>query len=241
MVKPEEVCLIDTMQVGSKRLEDAGYAAVDKDDDDRDDDDVKEHILEQDLAPWRTSKAFLEASTDKAMLQLVGEGDPSGCGQAFNMIKISMKGGFIGLKTPNATSAQAMEQLRKQNGGHQYNVKHQQEEYDKTIRDIWEKQKAALSNPIANEDYEPDRDEVVEDQQRYVAPTPRSMATPAAFDDSVSQFSVNSRAGKAMCIVRTVKNEETGVYEEVEEIIRDPRIWREYSRKRAELDEHLTE
>jgi transcription initiation factor TFIID subunit 1 len=236
MVKPEEVCLVDAMQVGSRRLEDAGYGEQDFDED-KELDDNEEHNIEQDLAPWKTSKAFLEASADKAMLQLCGDGDPSGCGQAFSMIKISMKGGFISaVKGPAATSLQAMEELRKQNNGHQYNVKQQQEKYNDTIRVIWNKQKAALSNSEEPEDMEIDRDQLAEEQQRNVAPTPRSMATPAAFDDSASQFSVGSRTGKAMRIVRKMRDKGTGEIYEVTEVVKDPRVWREYQRRRHAMD-----
>ena len=237
MVKPEEICLIDTMQVGVKRLEDVGLAA---DEDDRTEGVDKDHLIEKFLAPWRTSKAFLEASTDKAMLKLEGEGDPSGCGQAFSMIKVSMKGGFLA-ERGQATSAEAMEQLRKQNGGHQYNVKAQAEIYDQIVRGIWQRQKDALSSDVFDEEFEEDRDDVVANQQRNTAPTPRSMATPAAFDDSVSQFSTNSRVGKVLRITRTYRNKDTGQTEEVDELVRDPHVIREYLQRRLAKDRPLLE
>ena len=75
-VKPEDVCTIDAMQVGSRHLEDAGYGKGDQGDDDEDENDGDS--LEQRLAPWKTSKNFLDASNGKAMLELIGDGDPSG-------------------------------------------------------------------------------------------------------------------------------------------------------------------
>lgn len=233
MVSPEEVCLIDAMQVGDTHLTDAGYA---EEDEDKEPVDGVEHSLEQELAPWKTSKAFLEASADKAMLQLHGDGDPSGCGQAFSMIKTSMKGGYIGAtKGSLASSASASEELRKQNGGHVYNVKKQQDMYNEAIRTIWEKQKTSLSNPVENADIEDDRDNENE-AQKHAAPTPRHMATPAAFDDNASQFSVGSRQGRAMRIVRTIKNYQTAQNEEVVEVVKDVRVWREYQRRVHERD-----
>ena len=233
MVKPEEVCVIDAMQVGARHLEDAGYAA--QDDEDDGDDDAKEKNLEQELAPWKTSKAFLEASADKAMLQLHGEGDPSGHGLAFSFIKTSMKGGYIGaLQGPSATSDAAIEAMRKANGGHNYNVRKQQGLYNDAIRDIWEKQKTNLSDTTEHAENDMELEQEIEDEKHGVEQTFRSF--PAAnFDDSASQFSAGSRAGRAMRITRQVKNKFNG-FDEVTEIVKDPRVWREYQKRRAALD-----
>jgi Protein of unknown function (DUF3591) len=232
MVKPEEVCVIDAMQVGARHLEDAGYAAQDDEDDD---DDTEGKNLEQELAPWKTSKAFLEASADKAMLQLHGDGDPSGHGLAFSFIKTSMKGGYIGaLQGPSATSAAAIEAEKKANGGHTYNVRKQQGLYNDAIRDIWEKQKTNLSDPSERAENEMELEQEDEDERQNVDQTPRPF--PAGnFDDSASQFSTGSRRGRAMRIVRQVKNK-FGGFDEVTEIVKDPRVWREYQKRRAELD-----
>ena len=232
MVKPEEVCVIDAMQVGARHLEDSGYAAQE---DEEGDDDPKEKSLEQELAPWKTSKAFLEASADKAMLQLHGEGDPSGHGLAFSFIKTSMKGGYIGaLQGPSATSAAAIEAEKKANGGHTYNVRKQQGLYNDAIRDIWEKQKANLSDPSERAENAMELEQDEEDERENVDQTPRSF--PAGnFDDSASQFSTGSRRGRAMRITRQVKNKFGGV-DEVIEIVKDPRVWREYQKRRVALD-----
>jgi hypothetical protein len=237
MVKPEEVCVIDAMQVGSRHLEDAGYAAEDDDDDNE---EREGRSLEQDLAPWKTSKAFLEASADKAMLQLHGEGDPSGCGLAFSFIKTSMKGGYIGaVQGPSATSAAQIEKERKQNGGHTYNVKKQQNLYNEAIREIWEKQKANLSDPTERAENELEREQAEEEEKAGVAQTPRSMATPAVFDDTASQFSVGSRQGRAMRITRKFRNK-FGKIEETTEIVKDVRVWREYQKRRHAIDAEKT-
>ena len=238
MVKPEEVCVIDAMQVGARHLEDAGYAA--QDDDDEGDDATEGRSLEQDLAPWKTTKAFLEASADKAMLQLHGEGDPSGCGLAFSFIKTSMKGGYIGaLQGPSATSEAAIAAERKANGGHTYNVRKQQGLYNDAIRDIWEKQKENLSDPIERAENEMEREQADEDERLGVAQTPHSVATPApGFDESASQishFSSGSRQGRVMRITRTFVNK-FGDVEEISEIVKDVRVWREYQKRRHALD-----
>lgn len=240
MVKPEEVCLIDAMQVGARHLEDAGYA-VDEDDEDATGENAT--TLEQDLAPWKTSKAFLDASADKAMLQLHGEGDPSGHGLAFSFIKTSMKGGYLNTLRggPTASSATAMEAEReaqkKANGGHLYNVKQQQGLYNDSIRDIWEKQKTNLSDPTEHAENEMEIEEEEEEEQKHgVGQTPQSYHA-RNLDDSVSQFSVGSRKGpdRSMRVTRTIENQ-FGEIQEVTEIVSDPRVWREYQRRRAALD-----
>jgi hypothetical protein len=238
MVKPEEVCVIDAMQVGARHLEDAGYAA--QDDDDEGEDTTEGRSLEQDLSPWKTTKAFLEASADKAMLQLHGEGDPSGCGLAFSFIKTSMKGGYIGaLQGPSATSEAAIAAERKANGGHTYNVRKQQGLYNDAIRDIWEKQKANLSDPTERAENEMEREQADEDERLGVVQTPHSMATPApGFDESASQishFSSGSRQGRIMRITRRLRNK-FGEVEEISEVVKDVRVWREYQKRRHALD-----
>lgn len=235
MVKPEDVCAIDAMQVGSRHLEDAGYAAQDYDEDN--DGVLEGKALEQALAPWYTTKAFIEASQDKAMLHLHGAGDPSGCGLAFSFIKTSMKGGYIGaLQGPAATSDAAMTAEKKANGGHTYNVRKQQTLYNDAIRDIWEKQKANLSDSTERAENELEREQADEDARLATAQTPHSMATPAAFDDSASQFSTGEqRSGKAMRITRTFTNK-FGQVEERTEIVKDPRVWREYQKRRYAVE-----
>jgi transcription initiation factor TFIID subunit 1 len=237
-VKPEDVCTIDAMQVGSRHLEDAGYGKGDQDTDDE-----EEHegdSLEQRLAPWKTSKNFIDASNGKAMLELHGEGDPSGCGYAFSFIKTSMKGGFLdSIQGPLATSEDAIARERKANGGHKYNVDKQNMLYAQTIRGIWEKQKESLSNITERpeNDVESDQHGGVEDSFA-VAPTPQYSVTPAAFDDSASQISrlsTASKQGRSMKIIRMVKNK-LGQVEAITEIVRDPRIWREYLKRRHALD-----
>lgn len=237
-VKPEDVCTIDAMQVGSRHLEDAGYGKGDQGTDDEEENEGDS--LEQRLAPWKTSKNFIDASNGKAMLELHGEGDPSGCGYAFSFIKTSMKGGFLdSIQGPLATSEDAIARERKANGGHKYNVDKQNLLYAQTIRGIWEKQKESLSNTTERpeNDLENDQQGGVEDSFG-VAPTPQYSSTPAAFDDSASQISrlsTASRQGRSMRITRRVKNK-FGQVEEISEIVRDHRVWREYLKRRHAID-----
>lgn len=91
MVTPEQVVLSESMQVGQRHLQDAGYSFSNE----VKDDDESNLSIEQQLAPWITTKNFLLATQAKAMLRLHGEGDPSGRGEAFSFVRVSMKDIFV--------------------------------------------------------------------------------------------------------------------------------------------------
>ncbi|CAG8956892.1 hypothetical protein HYFRA_00012347 [Hymenoscyphus fraxineus] len=250
-IKPEEVCALQAMEVGTRQLQDAGYevedekktAGGDKQPQEDVDEPADEGQLEKSLTPWRTSRAFLDASQGKAMLMLHGGGDPSGNGLAISMVRTSMKGGYLGaLQGPSSTSQ--LQQERKANGGHGYNVKKQEEKYQSAIREIWDKQKANLSDPTEYEENEDEKREQIEEDARLAASqTPHSMQTPGPYDDSASMVSGHStlnHSGKALRITRKVINPTTGIVEEVVELIRDKRVWREYLKRVHERDSKST-
>lgn len=228
-IKPEDACLIESMHVGVRHLEDSGYAQTAEDDD-----EVTDEVVQQ-LAPWRTTKAFIEASQGKAMLQLKGAGDPSGCGMALSMIKTSMKGGFLkGIqKGPMSTSTDAMERQRKANGGHDYNVSEQEAKYAEVLDEIWHAQKSRLSDAI--EHTELDEEDLHRQEQSLAVETSAQAATPGpGFDDSASMTS-DARSTKWLRISRKSKDQ-NGQIVYHQEIIKDPRVAKEYTRRRAQKD-----
>ncbi|KAG7433275.1 putative transcription initiation factor TFIID 111 kDa subunit [Fusarium oxysporum f. sp. raphani] len=260
MIKPEEVCLLDAMQLGIKELEDAGYdprnASLDEDvqnnDADGDDDDVEdegskiakgakkqqekqEETLADKMAPWKTTKAFIDACAQKAMLQLHGEGDPTGHGLGFSFIRTSMKGGYIeAVQGPLATSADAMEREKRANGGHAYNVKKQQAMYEEGIREIWEKQKSTLSDGQEHDDKDV---AVTEDEDdRFNV---QSAMTPAQFDDGTSQISGLTSASRqqrrAIRITREIRMPDGSTQDRVE-VVHDPVVISQYMKRRTEAD-----
>src|SRR5690606_23051494 len=89
-------------------------------------------------------KNFIHATQGKAMLQLHGEGDPSGRGEAFSFVRTSMKGGFkdIGESIDEKMDKQRLKEL----GGHSYNVARQQKQYEEAIQRIWRAQHKSLSS-----------------------------------------------------------------------------------------------
>ncbi|KAF2100068.1 hypothetical protein NA57DRAFT_38036 [Rhizodiscina lignyota] len=251
-LKPDEICLLDSMQVGHRHLLDAGYNEDGQNTannaDDGDGGDKEDESLEQQLAPWQLTKNFLNACQSKAMLQLHGAGDPSGRGEAFSFIKTSMKGGF---KAQGESVQATIDKVRqKQLGGHSYNVAQQQKDYEEAIRKIWESQKRSLeatTQPGENPE-DPDADLDIgheEDGHDSFMPgrTPRSdFGTPAAFsrreDDSVSQFSrfsANSQKGRVLKIIRH-QHDKFGKLERVEEVVNDPKIIRAYVKAKKERE-----
>ncbi|ODA77352.1 hypothetical protein RJ55_06980 [Drechmeria coniospora] len=265
MIKPEEVSLLDAMQLGIKELEDAGYdprnatieddqAATENvdgaDEEDVEDDGSKitkaakkaqekqEETLADKMAPWKTTKAFIDACAQKAMLQLHGEGDPTGHGLGFSFIRTSMKGGYIeAVQGPLATSADAMEREKRANGGHAYNVKKQQAMYEDGIKEIWEKQKSTLSDKQEHDDKDVAATEDEDDRFNHVP------ATPAHFDEGVSQVSglttsTSRHQKRTIRILREVRMPD-GTTQSRIEVVHDPVVISQYMKRRTEADLEL--
>lgn len=144
LLTPEHICLVEGMQVGQRHLMDAGFTKTAEGAED--DGDESKLEIEQLLAPWITSKNFLHATQGKAMLKLHGEGDPSGRGEAFSFVRVSMKEIFLraGEDVDERLAAEAEARAK---SGHRYNVAEQQAIYRSEIDRIWKAQLAALSNP----------------------------------------------------------------------------------------------
>lgn len=240
MIKPDEVCLHDAMQVGQNELAQNGYQLDDSAAlDDVDDENDKEGLA-MNMVPWKTTKSFIDACAGKAMLQLHGAGDPTGRGLGFSFIRTSMKGGFMGaIQGPAATSADAMERERKANNGHMYNVKKQEALYNDAIRKIWASQRSTLQDdtPHDDEDVQPQDDE----DDRFNAA--KEASTPALHthgDDSFSQFSKPSMSiapeKRKLRITRTFRDPKTGQTHTKTEIVHDPGVISQYMRQRASLD-----
>jgi hypothetical protein len=238
MIKPEDVCLLEAMQVGQQHLLDAGFT---KEDDDSENDEGKEgQSIEQQLAPWYTSRNFSNAASGKAMLKLHGDGDPTGRGEGFSFLKTSMKGGFraLGQSVEDTLKAKEMKEL----GGHSYNVAKQQKQYEDSIRQIWEKQKMSLSStmePSLSDGEQDDSD--ANNDVGIVYET--AIVTKRRDDDTGSQFSkfsADSQAGKVLKITRDVEDK-YGNTETVTELIRDPRVIRQYLKRRHAREDELLE
>jgi transcription initiation factor TFIID subunit 1, fungi type len=227
------------MQVGVQRLNDLGLAGG-KDDDDKDIDENAN--IELQLAPWRATKNFIQATQGKAMLKLHGEGDPTGRGEGFSFVKTSMKGGFEALGQSISDKLDA--KRRKENGGHTYNVAKQQKQYDDYIRMIWERQKNSLSSNIemSDDEMEDDPDADTDAAAFGRAGTPRSSfaGTPVpwnrrADDETGTQFSKASADrgnGRVLVINRSGGRDAFGQAADHREKITNPKVIREYIKRK---------
>lgn len=142
---PEHLCLCEAMQAGQRHLLDAGYTKTAEGYDDDLQDESKMDI-EQLLAPWIITKNFLNATQGKAMLKLYGDGDPSGRGEAFSFLRVSMKDIFIRAGETDKERL-ALQQMEEEKSGHKYNVARQQQVYRGEVQRIWDAQRKALENP----------------------------------------------------------------------------------------------
>ena len=241
MVKPEDVCLLESMQVGQQHLQDAGLS---KDDDDASEgeDSKEDENIELQLAPWFTSRNFQNASQGKAMLQLHGEGDPSGRGEALSFIKTSMKGGFRAIG--ESIAERMKDKSMKENGGHTYNVARQQQAYEDSIRRIWDAQNRSLSSTIEQSDSDAENDDLAEASDDYTgASVPHSDSRTFGSarrrdDESVSQstkWSTSSQTGKYLEITRLVQDP-FGSVEEITDTCKNPRVIRQYLRRRRAIE-----
>ncbi|KAJ0177252.1 hypothetical protein K1T71_007261 [Dendrolimus kikuchii] len=93
MVSPEQCCSYFSMAAAEQRLKDAGYGEkfifTPQEDDDEEmqlkmDDEIK-------VAPWNTTRAYIQAMRGKCLLQLTGPADPTGCGEGFSYVRVPNK------------------------------------------------------------------------------------------------------------------------------------------------------
>ncbi|KAI5897841.1 uncharacterized protein SCHCODRAFT_02610400 [Schizophyllum commune H4-8] len=229
MITPEQVVLMESMQVGQRHLADCGYTQTAEDSD-----DTSNLSIEQQLAPWITTKNFILATQAKAMLKLHGEGDPSGRGEAFNFIRISMKDIFV--KAGENYEEKLAEAESRPKSAHRYNVAEQQQIYKSEVERIWKAQFDSLSRK--------DEPPLTEEDEREFARKARDAAaaqqrpegmrdSPMPSDDREASMAPDS-VKKVMRIKRLID----GVWKT--EIVRDPAVIRAYIRSRQILEEEST-
>ncbi|KAI0652426.1 atypical/TAF1 protein kinase [Trametes meyenii] len=160
MVTPEQVVLSESMQVGQRHLQDSGYSFNGE----VAEEDEGNLSIEQQLAPWITTKNFLFATQAKAMLKLHGEGDPTGRGEAFSFIRVSMKDIFV--KAGEDYEQKLAEAESRPKSAHRYNVAEQQQIYKSEIERIWKAQFDSLSRK--------DEPELTEEDDKPPPPPPES-------------------------------------------------------------------
>ncbi|KAH7885981.1 TAF1 transcription initiation factor TFIID subunit TAF1 [Phlebopus sp. FC_14] len=250
MVGPEQVVLMESMQIGQRHLQDAGYTQT-AEATDADDENETKLSVEQQLAPWITTKNFLFATQAKAMLRLHGEGDPTGRGEAFSFIRISMKDIFV--KAGEDYEQKLAEAENRPKSAHRYNVAEQQQIYKSEIERIWKAQFDSLSRKdepqLTPEDECPP--EVKKPLQRQaslrnetpfspvMSPAPAGPSSPAFSRGSSlerdREMSMGPDGSRRVLRIKRLVDDEWQT-----EIIRDQAIIRAYIRARQLLEAEAT-
>lgn len=257
LIKPEDVCLQDAGQVGKQYLEDIGLSTMNAAENFQEYEDRKGMSTEEQLAPWNISRNFIEATKNKGTLELHGEGDPSGRGEAFSFLKTS-RDKFKAVGESVEERLKANDKLKKKKNGHRYNVDHLKRSYERSMRQIWEAQEQSLSKTEQSEE-EMDKDEEGEEGEgegesghggEYERPSSRfqtpstNNATTTRYrqdDETVTNFSAFTAASsssstaagrsKVLRITRDIRDEFGNIQQKVE-LIEDPRVMRQYLKRR---------
>lgn len=204
LILPEQVCELESMSQGLQFW-------ADNENFNFDDETLQ---LEESLLPWNSTKNFINATQLRAMVQVSGSGDPTGCGEGFSFLKASMKGGHSksangkgpGRKT-NSTSA-----------GHGPGGMTQQRMYDHEISRTWYRHAKSLSinNPF------------------------EEISAPDSSNTSNREVNIKRNDNKVLRITRK-KRDQNGIIQRQTIVIKDPRVIKGYLRgkeirKQANLD-----
>lgn len=148
LITPEQVSEVESMSQGLQFQEDNEFFNFDE----------KLTKLEENLLPWNATKNFVNATQMRAMVQIHGAGDPTGCGEGFSFLKTSMKGGFLKSGLENSKSQNS--------GGHSYNVAQQQKAYEEEISKTWYTHAKSLS--VTNPFEEMDNPDEINQTNRHI-------------------------------------------------------------------------
>ncbi|KAI8086731.1 uncharacterized protein BX664DRAFT_387099 [Halteromyces radiatus] len=260
MCTPEMVCLYESMLVGERHLQDLGYSNI-NDTVDQDDNSTSQLETEQQLAPWFATRNFINACQGKAMLKLSGDGDPTGCGEGFSFIRVSMKDIF--LRAGESAEMKLAQIKSRPKSAHRYNVAEQQQVYKEEIERIWNAQWNALSQ-TEEPDYTPqdNMDDSSADEReldQINSPmTPDHMEwrhqrrydranSEGYYDDMDDNISVTeSYSSQAQHRNRELKitrqmRQENGEIKPVVEIVRDPAVIKAYIAQRQLIIENTAD
>lgn len=235
MMSPEDVCLLEMMLYGKQKFDDIDMfkrerlQPVEENINKKDKDgNANEETLNQQLAPWNTTRNFIQATQGKAMLQLHGDGDPSKTGEAISFLKISMKGGFIkNVENRDSKPSTPSGNTSTSSSSHSYNVAVQQKLYDEQISKLWYKQARNLSKYRSTS--KPRVVELEELSDRHLMKKANKIV-----DEEVNE------KPRYLRITRMVKNA-YGIKERKVQIIKDPKVVELYvKRKQEQLLENST-
>lgn len=231
MITPEDVTLLDSMQSGQQVLDDltifldeeqirlkALKAQENEELKEKDKKDTDEGIDEQ-LSCWNLTRNFVLANQTKSMLQLNGEGDPTGIGIGYSFLKTSQKSSFTPYFPP------PKENVPKSN-----QAAYQQRLYEKEVNRIWLVQRKSLTvdpnSPVLNLDqvysqYKP------LNHQKYLRKKYQEI-----YDNQKSNNEEILRINRRF-------RDKNGIVQRRVEVIKDPRIIKAYLRRKKQIEDDL--
>ncbi|CAJ0759751.1 18452_t:CDS:10 [Entrophospora sp. SA101] len=222
--------------------------------------------VEEQLAPWITTRNFLNATQSNAMLKLHGEGDPTGKGEGFSFIRISMKDIFL------KAGESAKDKLEnKPKSGHKYTIGRiwnaqfsslskredstsfiDQSRYNNDLSDMFvDQQDINNEDNEDNEDNQVDSDvdmENVEMNDLMESAMPDQTQSPESmmdYDDITSvdgsitsrtNYDCSSHRNRALVINRSIRSD-NGEKRWTKEYITDPSVINAYIRQRQVIEE----
>lgn len=247
MITPEDVALLDSMQHGLQVMDDIDLLYNDdlrkverrkKEEDEeekaekaeksdkkeprkRDKDVDMEETIDEGLAPWSSSRSFIILNQTKAMLQLNGEGDPSGIGLGFSLLRATQKHGFRPLIPPPKESVPK-----------NTTAAYQQKLYENEISRIWYAQRGSLT--VDNRE-----GHTLDDVYREYPPIDHTQFFKQKFDkekhETIQKHGHAAAKQNVLKITRLVRDENDVVQRRVE-YVSDPRLIKAYIKRKKQIE-----
>lgn len=241
MITPEDATLIDCSQHGAQVWDDIDTLFNDdkrvdprkeKRDRDRLEDGVEdeqkerrrrndvdfEETVDEGLTPWVSSRNFIIANQTKAMLQLNGEGDPTGIGLGFSLLRATQKHGFKPLVPPPRELVPKNTTLA-----------WHQKLYEEEVNRIWYAQRSSLT---ADE-----RSHLLNDVYKEYKPIDHTQYFRQKLaKERAEKLAKEENAHKNMLKITRLVKDENGVVQRRTEYISDQRLIKAYIKRKKQIE-----
>lgn len=187
----------------------------------RDKDVDIDETIDEGLTPWSSSRSFIISNQTKAMLQLNGEGDPSGIGLGFSLLRATQRHGFRPLFPPPKESVPK-----------NTTASYQQRLYEAEVSRIWYAQRSSLT--VDNRE-----GHKLEDIYKEYKPIDHEEYFRSKFEkekeDRIKNEGVQSAKNNVLKITRLVRDENDVVQRKVE-YVHDPRLIKAYIKRKKRIE-----
>lgn len=245
MISPEDATLLDCMQHGQQVLydidslcnNDTRKSGIKRDRPEKEVSELEERreaerkrkekeadlseTVDEGLAPWSASRSFIISNQTKAMLQLNGEGDPTGIGLGFSFLRATQKHGFKPLIPPP-----------KENVPKNATAAYQQKLFENEVSRIWYGQRSSLTVDDTDGHSLDDvyREYKPMDHLEYMKEKVRKET-----EERIKTEGPQQAAQTVLKITRLVRDENDIVQRRVE-YIHDPRLIKAYIKRKKEIE-----